>query len=250
MSNISSWVHVSLWSGRLRRENLTSMGSEGQPRELGSVHLGSGDFRLVRWPVVGRLFRRPSLMLMNEEDSGGGGECSEQLKWVLGHSRMMRTTLDSGPFQVHGEVATGYRHVSLICWYRTQVETTVLDCIDILGFNVNVAEVLSQPLRIVASNDNGHAVSMLMCQPSFWIHETPEDAALDGWPTASQVRVRSVAVQGDRAEVVVDTDPGWPNRVYCVRTRDRWHEAITENGPAVQWDDPWSDPLTPSPGVR
>ena len=47
-----------------------------------------------------------------------------------------QTDLDGGPFQVHGEVATGYRRVSLICWDGTQVDTTVLDCIDILGFNV------------------------------------------------------------------------------------------------------------------
>ena len=240
-------VTSSLWPGRLRRENLISMDSEPQP--LGSVHLASGEFRLVRWPVIGALVR-PSLMLMNEEGSGGGGECSEQLKWVLGHSHMMGPTLDGGPFQVHGEVAGGFRRVFLICWDGTQADTTVLDCLDILGFNVYVAEVLSQPLRIVASNENGHSVSKLMCQPSFWTHKTPEDAALDGWPTASQVRVRSVAVQGDRAEVEVGTDPGWPNWVYCVRTRDRWHEAITENGPTVQWNDPWQDPggVVPPPG--
>ena len=47
------------------------MDSEVQP--LGSVLLGSGDFRLVRWPVVAGLFTRPSLMLTREDDSGGGG---------------------------------------------------------------------------------------------------------------------------------------------------------------------------------
>jgi hypothetical protein len=188
-------------------------------------------------------------MLMDEEGSGGGGECSEKLKWVLGHSHMRGQTLDGGPFQVHGEVAAGYRRVSLICWDGTQADTTVLDCLDILGFNVYVAEVLSQPLRIVASNESGRTVSMLTCQFSFWRHETPEDAALAGWPTASQVRVRSVSVQGGRAEVVLDTHPGWPNWVYCVRTRSRWHKAVTENGPTPRWDDPWSDPLTSSPSI-
>jgi hypothetical protein len=113
-----------------------------------------------------------------------------------------------------------------------------------------VGEVLSQPLRIVASNDRGHTVSMLMSQPSFWTHETPEAAALSGWPTASQARVRSVAVQGDRAEVVVDADPSWSSWVYCVRTRGRWHEAIAENGPTVEWDDPWPDPHAPRSDVR
>jgi hypothetical protein len=239
---------VSLWLGQLRRENLLLVDSEPQP--LGSVHLGWGDFRLVRWPAFGGSFRRPSLMLMNEKGSGGGGDCSEKLNWVLGHSHMMRTKLNSGPFQVHGEVAAGYGLVSLICWDGTQVDATVLDCLEILGFNVYVAEVMSEPLRMVASNESGHTVSMLMGQPSFWIHETPEDAALDGWPTSSQVRVRSVAVQGDRAEVVVDTEPGWPDRVYCVRRRGRWHEAIADNGPAVQWGDPWPDPMiSPSSNI-
>jgi hypothetical protein len=225
------------------------MNAEPQPQPLGSVHLGSGEFHLVRWPVIGALVR-PSLMLMNEEGSGGGGECSEQLNWVLGHSYMMGRTLDGGPFQVHGEVAAGYRRVSLICWDGTQANTTVLDCVNILGFNVYVAEVLSQPLRIVASNESGRTVSKRICQHSFWTHETPEAAALDGWPTASQVRVRSVTVQGDQAEVVVDTDPGWPNWVYCVRTRGRWHEAVTENGRTVHWSDPWHDPggVGPLPG--
>ena len=117
------------------------MNTEPQPQPLGSVHLGSGEFSLVRWPVIGALVR-PSLMLMNEEGSGGGGgECSEQLNWVLGHSYMMGRTLDGGPFQVHGEVVAGYRRVSLICWDGTQANTTVLDCVNILGFNVYVAEV-------------------------------------------------------------------------------------------------------------
>jgi hypothetical protein len=188
-------------------------------------------------------------MLMNEKGSGGGGEFSEHLTWVLGHRHTMGPARARGPFQVHGEVAAGYRRVFLICRDGTQADATVLDCLEILGFNVYVAEVLSQPLRIVASNESGHTVSMLMGQPSFWTHETPEDAALDGWPAASQVRVRSVAVQGDRAEVVVGTDPGWPNYVYCVRTRGRWPEAITENGPTVQWDDPWPDPQPSLPSI-
>lgn len=224
------------------------MDSETEPRELGKVPLGSGTFHLVYSPA-GALFSPPMLMLMNEDDSGGGVECSQQLNWVLGHSSIMSRTQDDGPYQVHGEVAAGYNRVSLICSDGRQVEATVLDCIEVLGFNVYVAEVPSFPIRAIASNYSGHAVSMLMAQPSFWTHETPQEAALDGWPTTSQVRVRSVTVQEDRAEVIVETDPSWPCWVYCVRTRGRWHEAITENGPTAEWDDPWPDPLSPPPGI-
>ena len=225
------------------RGNLIFMDAEREPRELGSVVLGSGEFRLaLHW-----IIDRSSLMLINEDNSGGGTECSDRLTWVLGRTSIMSRTRDSGPFQVHGEVAAGYNEVSLICRDGSQVDSIVLDCIEVLGFNVHVAEVPSFPLRTVASNDSGHAVSMLIGQPSFWTHETPEAAALDGWPTASQVRVRSVTVHGDRAEVVVDTDHDWPSWVYCVRTRGRWHEAIAENGPTTEWDDPWPDPMSPPP---
>jgi hypothetical protein len=225
------------------------MGSEPQPRELGRVHLGSGEYRIVHWPAFGPL-EHPALMLVSEEGSGGGGQCSEQLRWVLGHSYMGTASRTSGSFLVHGEVAAGHRRVSLVCWNGAEAPTTLLDCTDALGLNVYVAEVLSQPLRIVASNDKGHWASMLMGQPSFWTHETPEEAALSGWPTASQARVRSVVVQGDRAEVVVDADPRWTSWVYCVRTRGRWHEAIAESGPTVEWDDPWPDPLTPPADIN
>lgn len=225
------------------------MSSEPQARDLGHVVLGSGEFRVVHWPPY-RFLEHPSLMLVSEDGSGGGGECSQQLTWVLGHSYMMSRSRDSGPLQVHGEVAADYGNVSLICRDGAQVNTAMLDCADVLGFNVYVAAVLSPPLRIIASNDSGHAVSKLNSQPSFWTHETPEGAALAGWPTTSEARVRSIVVDGDRAEVVLDADPSWPSWVYCVKTRGRWHEAIAENGPTVGWDDPWPDPLAPRPGVR
>jgi hypothetical protein len=153
-----------------------------------------------------------------------------------------------GPFQVYGEVAAGYESVFLICGDGTEAVTTVLDCVEHMGCNVYVAEVPSFPLRVVATNDLGRAVSKLTGQPSFWTHETPEAAALAGWPKDSQVEVASVEVQGDRAEVVLDTDPRWPSWVYCVRTRGRWHEAISANGPTTEWNDPWPDPMSPPPG--
>lgn len=233
--------------GRLSCESLTPVDSEHQPHELGRVVLGSGEYSFIHFAKFGSE-EHPVLFLHSvDRNGGGGGECSDRLSWVLGHSGMMSTNLDSGPYQVHGEVAAGYAHVSLICRDGTQADTTVLDCMDHLGFNVYVAEVMSDPLRIVAANDLGHTVSLLMGQPSFWTHRTPEEAALDGWPTDSGVRVRSVTVEEDRAEVVLDTDRDWPNWVYCVKTRDRWHEAISENGPTTHWDDPWPDPLAPWP---
>jgi hypothetical protein len=214
--------------------------------ELGKVALGSGEFRLAVWPLGPD--GRPTLMLFNETTrSGGGGECSEQLSWVLGRSQMMSKSRDSGTFQVFGEVAAGYERVFLIGSDGTQAETTILDCVEHIGFNVYVAEVPSNPLRVVATNDLGHAVSKLTGQPSFWTHETPEAAALDGWPKDSRVRLASVKVRGDRAEVVLDNDRGWPNHVYCVRTRERWHEAISTDRPTSEWDDPWPDPMSPAP---
>jgi hypothetical protein len=214
--------------------------------ELGKVLLGSGEGRLVYWPVGGP-HDHPSLMLFDQK-GGGGGECSEHLKWVFGGNFMgIGEGSDAGTFQVHGEVAPGYGRVSLICGDGTQADTAVLDCVEHIGFNVYVAEVRSFPLRVVASDDLGHTVSKLTCQPSFWTHMTPEEAALDGWPKTSPVRVAAVDIRGDRAEVVLDTDPSWPNWVHCVRTRGRWHEAITTNGPTSEWDDLWPDPMSPSP---
>jgi hypothetical protein len=187
-------------------------------------------------------------MLMSETGSGGGGQCSQRLSWVFGDSNFMSWTRGGGgPLQGYGEVAAGYERVFLICADGTQTDATVLDCVEHIGFNVYVTEVLTVPLRAVATNGSGQAFSKLTFQPSFWAHETPEAAALAGWPEDSQVRVASVEVQGDRAEVVLETDPEWPNRVYCVRTRDRWHEAISTNGPTTQWDDPWPDPMSPPP---
>jgi len=69
-------------------------------------------------------------------------------------------------------------------------------------------------------------------------HPSPQAAALAGWSDATQVRVVSVDVRGDRAEVVLDTDPSLPYWVYCVRSEDGWHETVTGNGPTVGWDDP------------
>ncbi len=122
-------------------------------------------------------------MLFDDERGGGGGrECSERLEWVLGHNGTMSQSWGCGPFVVDGEVAAGYERVSLICYDATEAVTTVLDCVEHIGFNIYVAEVLSDPLRVVAANDLGHVVSKLTGQPSFWAHETPEAAALAGWP--------------------------------------------------------------------
>jgi hypothetical protein len=70
-------------------------------------------------------------------------------------------------------------------------------------------------------------------------YDSPEEAALADWPDAARVRVVSVDVRGDRAEVVLDTDPSYPYWVYCVRNTDgRWREAAGGNGPTIGWDDP------------
>ena len=165
--------------------------SQASEIELGKVLLASGEFRVIYWPIGPS--GRPALMLVGVTGGGGGGESCEQLEWVLGRSCMMSKSRDGGPFQVHGEVAAGYESVFLICDDGTQANTTILDCVNHIGFNVYVAEVLTFPFRVVATNELDQAVSRLINQPSFWAHETPEAAALEGWPEGSRVEVASVA---------------------------------------------------------
>ncbi len=76
-----------------------------------------------------------------------------------------------------------------------------------------------------------------MDRPSLWF-DTPEDAALADWPAGSRVRVVSLEVRGDRAEVVLDIDPHYPYWVYCIRTEGRWRTTVDGNSPCVGWDDP------------
>lgn len=70
--------------------------------------------------------------------------------------------------------------------------------------------------------------------------DSPEAAALSGWASAmaAHPRVVSVDVQGDRAEVVIDTEPSYLDYVYCVRRGGRWFEVVSGNGPTTGWDDP------------
>jgi hypothetical protein len=68
--------------------------------------------------------------------------------------------------------------------------------------------------------------------------DSPEEAALAGWPTGSHVRVLSVEIRGDRAEVVLDTKPHCPYWMYCMKTAGRWRITVDGNGPCIGWDDP------------
>lgn len=68
--------------------------------------------------------------------------------------------------------------------------------------------------------------------------DRPEDAALDGWPAAAQARVVSVEIHGNRAEVVLDTDPHYPYWIYCQRSDEGWQVTVDGNGPCDGWDDP------------
>ena len=67
---------------------------------------------------------------------------------------------------------------------------------------------------------------------------SPEEAALEGWPPAAGARVVSATVRGDRAEVVMDMTPSYDYWVYCVRRDGRWSEVVSGNGPTEGWDDP------------
>lgn len=77
------------------------------------------------------------------------------------------------------------------------------------------------------------------------VFDRPKEAALDGWPAATDAKVVSVDIRSNRAEVVVDTDPSYPYWVYCQRSGAGWRVTIDGNGPCVGWDDPtliqWSD---------
>jgi hypothetical protein len=74
--------------------------------------------------------------------------------------------------------------------------------------------------------------------------ESPEAAALATWQSAPSARSRvvSVDVRADRAEVVIDTDPSYPDWIYCVRREGRWDVVVSGNGPSIGWDDPDSLP--------
>lgn len=68
--------------------------------------------------------------------------------------------------------------------------------------------------------------------------DSPEEAALAGWPEAARARVISVEVRGNRAEVVVTTDPDYPYWVYSQRSGEGWQVTLGSNGPCDGWDDP------------
>ena len=69
---------------------------------------------------------------------------------------------------------------------------------------------------------------------------SPEEAALATWADSPRAHAWVVAVdiRGDRAEVIIDTEPSYRDYVYCQRRRDGWCEVVSGNGPTVGWDDP------------
>ena len=73
--------------------------------------------------------------------------------------------------------------------------------------------------------------------------DMPEAAALAGWSqtSAALARVAQVTVRGRRAEVVLDLEPTDREWVDCVRGEHGWREAVSGNGPTVEWDDPDAD---------
>ncbi|MGC1406349.1 MAG: hypothetical protein WA938_06390 [Candidatus Dormiibacterota bacterium] len=50
-----------------------------------------------------------------------------------------------------------------------------------------------------------------------------EEAALEGWPTEAKARVVRLEVHGDRADVLVHTEPSHRMRVECMRRDGRWY---------------------------
>ena len=78
---------------------------------------------------------------------------------------------------------------------------------------------------------------LVVVSDSEWF-DSPEQVALSGWPLAANVRVVTVDVRGDRAEVVTDTDPSYPYWTYSIQRNGRWHMTVAGNGPCIGWDDP------------
>jgi hypothetical protein len=62
-----------------------------------------------------------------------------------------------------------------------------------------------------------------------------EGLALAEWPGQADVRVRSVTVVGDRAEVALGVNGDYDYWVYYQRDGDDWQETVSGNGPTTDW---------------
>ena len=48
----------------------------------------------------------------------------------------------------------------------------------------------------------------------------------------------SVDIRGERAEVVIDTEPSHRDWVDCIRRGDEWVDTVSGCAPCERWDDP------------
>jgi hypothetical protein len=67
---------------------------------------------------------------------------------------------------------------------------------------------------------------------------TLEEIALAEWPEQAAARVRSVTVNGDRAEVALSVNGNYDYWAYYQRDDNGWQEAVSGRGPTTGWDDP------------
>jgi hypothetical protein len=63
-----------------------------------------------------------------------------------------------------------------------------------------------------------------------------ERLALAKWPAQAGVRVQSVTVVGDRAEVALAVNGDYDYWVYYQRDDNGWQETVSGNGPTTDWD--------------
>jgi hypothetical protein len=63
-----------------------------------------------------------------------------------------------------------------------------------------------------------------------------ERLALAEWPGQAGVRVRSVTVVGDRAEVALAANGDYDHWVYYQRDVNGWQETVSGNGPTTDWE--------------
>jgi hypothetical protein len=65
-----------------------------------------------------------------------------------------------------------------------------------------------------------------------------ERLALAEWPEQAGVRVRSVTVAGDRAEIALAVNGNYSYWVYYQRDGNGWQETVSGTGPTTGWEDP------------
>jgi hypothetical protein len=70
--------------------------------------------------------------------------------------------------------------------------------------------------------------------------KSPAEIEVEGWHRVSShvPRVVSESIVGDRAEVVLEVEPGYEEWCYYVWRDEAWTPISSGNGPTEDWSDP------------